>query len=149
MIGYPPNIMIGTATNLNFMDFIRNTGAAVVLSMIVSIICYRFIYKKSLTVDEKNVQKVMQPDEHKSIKDKRLMNLNGGNMIFTMQASGVHAEPLWWMGACLGGNSTLIGASSFGKYFIVGFPIMLISIAVCSVFLLIKFTYFFKLIPPR
>lgn len=165
LIGYPPNIMIGTATNLSFMDFIRNTGAAVVLSMIVSIICYRLIYKKSLTVDEKNVQKVMQPDEHKSIKDKRLMNLNGGNMIFTMQASGVHAEPLWWMGACLGGNSTLIGASanvvlagisknagypiSFGKYFIVGFPIMLISIAVCSVFLLIKFTYFFKLIPPR
>lgn len=79
-------------------------------------------------------------------------------MILTMQASGVHAEPLWWalsMGACLGGNGTLIGASanvvlagisknagypiSFGKYFKVGFPMMLVSISVCSIFLLIKF----------
>lgn len=117
-----------------------------------------------------------------------LMNLTGGNMIFTMmlilwisalissflnnipfvatlipmiltmQASGIQAEPLWWalsMGACLGGNGTLIGASanvvlagisknagypiSFGRYFKVGFPMMLVSIAVCSVFLLIKF----------
>ena len=30
LIGDPPNIMIGSAANLSFMDFIANTGAAVV-----------------------------------------------------------------------------------------------------------------------
>ena len=67
-------------------------------------------------------------------------------------------EPLWWalsLGACLGGNGTVIGASanvvalglarqhklrvSFMQYFLIGFPIMLMSIAVSSVYLWIRF----------
>lgn len=63
-------------------------------------------------------------------------------------------EPLWWalsLGACLGGNGTVIGASanvvalglarqhklrvSFMQYFVIGFPIMLLSIGICSVYL--------------
>lgn len=76
-------------------------------------------------------------------------------MIKDMGAMGMtNLEPLWWalsLGACLGGNGTLIGASanvvvasmaaihgekiSFGKYFLVAFPIMLISIAVSTIYL--------------
>ena len=63
-------------------------------------------------------------------------------------------EPLWWalsLGACLGGNGTVIGASanvvalglarqhklrvSFMQYFVIGFPLMLLSIGICSVYL--------------
>jgi Na+/H+ antiporter NhaD/arsenite permease-like protein len=66
--------------------------------------------------------------------------------------------PLWWalaLGACLGGNGTLIGASanvviadcagragyriSFWQFFKLGFPIMLGSIALSSVYLWIVF----------
>src|SRR3954470_11119957 len=62
-------------------------------------------------------------------------------------------EPLWWclsLGACLGGNGTLIGASanltvagiaerngigfSFMKYTAYAFPMMLVSIAICHVY---------------
>jgi Na+/H+ antiporter NhaD/arsenite permease-like protein len=62
-------------------------------------------------------------------------------------------EPLWWclsLGACLGGNGTLIGASanltvagiaerngvpfSFVKYSLYAFPMMLVSIAICHVY---------------
>lgn len=76
-------------------------------------------------------------------------------MIKDMGAMGMtNLEPLWWalsLGACLGGNGTLIGASanvvvasmaaihgekiSFAKYFLVAFPIMLISIAVSTIYL--------------
>lgn len=64
--------------------------------------------------------------------------------------------PLWWalsLGACLGGNGTIIGASanvvasgmaeeaghkiSFGYYFRICFPIMLITVAISTVYLLI------------
>lgn len=67
-------------------------------------------------------------------------------------------EPLWWalsLGACLGGNGTVIGASanvvalglarqhklrvSFMQYFVVGFPLMLLSVAISSVYLWIRF----------
>ncbi len=67
-------------------------------------------------------------------------------------------EPLWWalsLGACLGGNGTVIGASanvvalglarqhnlrvSFMQFFIIGFPLMLMSIAISSVYLWLRF----------
>ncbi|HEX9058596.1 MAG TPA: ArsB/NhaD family transporter, partial [Clostridia bacterium] len=70
--------------------------------------------------------------------------------------SGMNLTPLWWalsLGACLGGNGTIIGASAnviavgmadehghkitFGMYFKIAFPIMILSIVVCSVYLLI------------
>uniref|UniRef100_A0A7C2I1E7 Citrate transporter-like domain-containing protein n=1 Tax=Ammonifex degensii TaxID=42838 RepID=A0A7C2I1E7_9THEO len=65
-------------------------------------------------------------------------------------------NPLWWalaLGACLGGNGSLIGAAaniivagvaekygspiSFWRYFKVGFPLMLVSIVVAMVYLLL------------
>ncbi|MHA6533004.1 ArsB/NhaD family transporter [Paenibacillus sp. BAC0078] len=67
-------------------------------------------------------------------------------------------EPLWWslaLGACLGGNGTLIGASAnlivaglaekeghpitFMKYLKVGFPLMLLSIVISSVYIYLRY----------
>jgi Na+/H+ antiporter NhaD/arsenite permease-like protein len=64
-----------------------------------------------------------------------------------------HIQPLWWclsLGACLGGNGTLIGASanltvagigdrnkvpfSFVTYTLYAFPMMLVSVAICHVY---------------
>ena len=42
LIGDPPNIMIGSAAGLSFMDFIMNTGLAVVLVIAVQIIMMKF-----------------------------------------------------------------------------------------------------------
>lgn len=79
-------------------------------------------------------------------------------LILSMQNSGMNVEPLWWavsLGACLGGNGTLIGASAnvvlsgistrhghpitFASYFKVGFPLMLVSVAISTVYLLLRF----------
>jgi Na+/H+ antiporter NhaD/arsenite permease-like protein len=72
------------------------------------------------------------------------------------QIGGMDIGPLWWalsLGACLGGNGTLVGASanvvvaglaeehghhiSFKMFFKVGFPIMLVSIIISTVYLYI------------
>ena len=64
-----------------------------------------------------------------------------------------HIQPLWWclsLGACLGGNGTLIGASanltvagigdrsgvpfSFITYTLYAFPMMIVSVAICHVY---------------
>lgn len=68
------------------------------------------------------------------------------------------SQPLWWslaLGACLGGNGTLIGASanivvaqigaknkariSFGQYVKYGFPYMIMSLAIASAYLLARY----------
>ena len=79
-------------------------------------------------------------------------------MIQTMQQGGMDVLPLWWalsLGACLGGNGSLIGASAnvvlagvsakngysitFMSYLKKGFPLMLLSVSICTVYLLIRF----------
>ncbi len=72
LIGDPPNIMIGGATHLGFMDFIYVNLPIVLITSVVSIFLLRLIYYKKLStviVDEK---KIMAFDESKTIQNKKL-----------------------------------------------------------------------------
>ena len=79
-------------------------------------------------------------------------------ILLAMESTGMDVTPLWWavsLGACLGGNGTLIGASAnvvlsdiskkhgyeitFAKFFKTGFPIMLLTILIAGVYLVIRF----------
>lgn len=270
LIGDPPNIMIGSAANLSFMDFLINLGPIVVILLFVMLICFKFLFKNMLIIDENCTKNILKLDEKKSIKDKSLLikslivmaftllgfmlhsklNLdscvialigatimlligkqdideilssiewstilfliglfvmvggleevglinklailliNSANghlvltmliilwlsaivssfldnipfvatlipLILTMETQGVNVTPLWWavsLGACLGGNGTLIGASanvvlasvgekhgytlSFKEYFKFGFPLMILSILISTIYLLLMF----------
>ena len=74
------------------------------------------------------------------------------------QLGMTNLEPLWWslsLGACLGGNGTLVGASanvvvaslaaqqghklSFLKFMYIAFPLMILSIIISSMFIYLKF----------
>ncbi|MGL5749002.1 MAG: SLC13 family permease [Paraclostridium sp.] len=270
LIGDPPNIMIGSAANLSFVDFVVNLGPVVLIILICTILCFKFLFKKQLHVDEKFKEEILKLDEVRAIKDKTLLiksifmmilillgfmlhnvihlessvvALGGATimifigkqdvdeilssiewstiaffgglfvivgglvevgiintiaeslidatqghlvltmivilwlsaiissfldnipfvatlipLILTMQAQGIDVMPLWWatsLGACLGGNGTLIGASAnivlsnvgqkngypitFRYYFKIGFPLMLLSIVISTIYLLIRF----------
>ena len=271
LIGDPPNIMIGSATGLGFVDFIVALGPVVVVIFIVTMIAFKFGYKIHYRASEENKIKVTKMDEKRAIKDpilmkksivvlaftilgfvlhqklgyesatialfagavlllisqvdvedifieiewatifffislfmlvgaleevgvmtflaSKLLEVTQGNMVMTMlvilwvsaiassvldnipfvatmipliknygQMSGLDVTPLWWalaLGACLGGNGTLIGASanvivsgllakhgqklSFGYYLKIGFPLMIVSIIISTVYLLIFF----------
>ena len=43
LIGDPPNIMIGSAANLNFNDFIVNIGPVVIFIIISLLVCFKII----------------------------------------------------------------------------------------------------------
>jgi Na+/H+ antiporter NhaD/arsenite permease-like protein len=77
-------------------------------------------------------------------------------LILGLGAQGVDIAPLWWavsLGACLGGNGTLIGASAnvvvaglahkqgysltFREYLKIGFPLMALSVALSTVYLVL------------
>ena len=267
LIGDPPNIMIGSATHLGFMDFIANLALPVIVILIATIAVLVLIYRKDLFADEDKIQSIMELDEKEHIKDWALLKksliilaltvtgfflhqalnlesatiamlgaaflmlvsleepedvlmlvewptifffvglfvivgsleangviealaqkalaVSDGNLMLTGalilwmsaiasafvdnipfvatmipllqsvgQASTMPMDPLWWslaLGACLGGNGTLIGASAnitdagiaerhgtiikFVDYLKIGFPLMLMSVAMASVYL--------------
>lgn len=79
-------------------------------------------------------------------------------MILSMGQSGMDIAPLWWavsLGACLGGNGSLIGASAnvvlcgisakhghpitFVQFLKIGFPIMVLSVLIAMIYLIIRF----------
>ena len=79
-------------------------------------------------------------------------------ILLSMGSAGIDVTPLWWavsLGACLGGNGTLIGASAnvvlsdisrkngheitFAQYLRVGFPLMLLSVALAAAYLALRF----------
>ena len=270
LIGDPPNIMIGSATGLGFLDFVANTGIVAVVSIVVIIIIMRFLYKTKLMADAEAISAVSHLDENKAIEDQALLikslimiclvvigfifhsqigiesstvalsaaaiimvigrqnidyaigevewptilffvalfivvggldetgvigqlanlvlSTTEGHPVVTMMVllwasallssvldnipfvatliplvialgeGGMDVEPLWWaisLGACLGGNGTLIGASAnvvlsgvsgkhgypitFKTYTKIGFPIMIVTIVISTVFLLLKY----------
>lgn len=79
-------------------------------------------------------------------------------ILLVLQDGGMDVAPLWWavsLGACLGGNGTIIGASAnvvlsdiskkhghemtFANYFKRGFPLMLATIAIAAIYLVLRF----------
>ena len=270
LIGDPPNIMIGSAAGLDFIDFLANTGVVVLFVIIGLVIVMRFIYKPKLSAGKEAIQSVMELDEKKAIEDWPLLyksvvmmilvvigfifhsqigiesatialtaaaimlllgrqnidyiisevewttiiffvslfivvgglvetgligqlaefviNVTAGHTILTilvllwasallsavldnipfvatliplvqaMGESGIDVTPLWWaisLGACLGGNGTLIGASAnvvlsgisnkhgypitFKDYTKIGFPVMIMSVIISTAYLLIRY----------
>lgn len=270
LIGDPPNIMIGSATGLDFMEFLVNDGIAACIIMIIVIIIMKVIYGRNLSTTDAAKRKIMRIDEKKSIKDTALMkksiamivivalgfvfhgkigvdssivalsaaavmliigkqdvddiicavewptiifflglfvivggmvetgiieklasllmNATEGHPVYTMivllwgsaiissvldnipfvatliplvllmEQGGVDVYPLWWaisLGACLGGNGTLIGASanvviasigsrngypiSFVHFTKVGFPVMIVTVIIATVYMMIRF----------
>jgi Na+/H+ antiporter NhaD/arsenite permease-like protein len=270
LIGDPPNIMIGSAAGLTFIDFVANTGVVAIASIIVLLVIMRFLYGTKMKADAEAIESVAHLDESKAIEDHSLLvksvvmvvivvfafifhsqigvdtatialtcaavmmvigkqdiddiisevewstilfftmlfvvvggmvetgvigelanvvlNVASGHQIIMMMIllwasalfssvldnipfvatliplvtalgeSGVDIEPLWWaisLGACFGGNGTLIGASAnvvlsgisnkhgypitFATYTKVGFPVMIMTVVLSTIFLLLKF----------
>ncbi len=269
LIGDPPNIMIGSAAGLGFIDCIKNLAPIIIVVMAVVILIFRLMFKKKLKITEDKKAKIMEMDENLAIKDKvllkksvivlaltmvgfvlhqylnfesatvalvgaglllliskadteeilleiewptiflftalfilvggleemgvidflagGLLNLTGGSLFFmaililwgsaiasafldnipfvatmiplikSMAAmSSISVTPLWWalaLGACLGGNGTLVGASAnviasgmlekqghklgFMGYLKTGFPIMIVSVVLSTIYLVV------------
>ena len=72
LIGDPPNIMIGSAANLSFFDFIIYDAPAVVIIMAAIMIVFYFLYGKKLSVTDDKRAAVMELSENDAIHDKPL-----------------------------------------------------------------------------
>jgi Na+/H+ antiporter NhaD/arsenite permease-like protein len=90
LIGDPPNIMIGGATNLSFMDFLVNLGPVVVVIFIVVLFLLKFIYGSQLKISEENKAKIAEFDETKTITDPVLLKKSGIVLLGTIIGFAIH-----------------------------------------------------------
>ena len=73
LIGDPPNIMIGSAAGYSFFDFILYDAPAVVLILIAVLGVFYLMYGRKMHVDDEHRSRIMELDEHKQIKNQRLL----------------------------------------------------------------------------
>lgn len=73
LIGDPPNIMIGSAVGLGFMDFVFNLTPVVVVIYVLTIPLLQLIYRKQLSAREDLQENIMRLNEREELKDPVLL----------------------------------------------------------------------------
>ena len=76
MIGDPPNIIIGSATDYDFLDFIFNLTPAIILATIACLGLIWVMYHGKLKVSRENRARMMSYKEEGLIKDKRMLKIS-------------------------------------------------------------------------
>jgi Na+/H+ antiporter NhaD/arsenite permease-like protein len=73
LVGDPPNIMIGSAVGLSFMDFIIHLTLPAIIIFLVTVFLLEMIYGKSLHTTPELQEQVMKLNASKQISNKPLM----------------------------------------------------------------------------
>ena len=69
LIGDPPNIMIGSAAGISFMQFLFYDGTIVLISMAAAVVFFRVLYRKGLQVPRSRMDEILLLDEKEEIRD--------------------------------------------------------------------------------
>lgn len=73
LIGDPPNILIGSALNLSFMDFIMNDMPIIVIVFAVFILTIWLLFRKSIKTTQENKERICALDDTLILKDKTFL----------------------------------------------------------------------------
>ena len=73
LIGDPPNIIIGSAGGLSFIDFIKELTPVILVIMCVVLTVLAFIFRKKLHASQDKMDEVAKIDNSHTITDKALM----------------------------------------------------------------------------
>lgn len=151
LVGTPTNILIGSFAGLSFTDFLRNLTPGVLLAFVGLVVYSAYVYRRELavaheaspTLTEKLAEsgRITEPE-----------NLRKAALI------GAGSNALYYclsVGAAFGGNGSLIGASAnmitggisgaagfpitYGYFLRKGIPAVIITVALASIWLLIRF----------
>jgi Na+/H+ antiporter NhaD/arsenite permease-like protein len=97
LIGDPPNIMIASKAQLDFMAFVYHLTPVIILVLIAYVITLKFIFGKQLKVKEELRQRVMAMNENEAIKDPVLLKKSLAVLVVTIIGfvahGALHLEP--------------------------------------------------------
>ncbi len=97
LVGDPPNILIGSAANIDFNSFIINMGPTIAVSLFFSLFLLKFIFKKDLAQKPHNLEDLLSQDEKILIKDRSVLKkslavLSAVIILFVIHG-GINIEP--------------------------------------------------------
>lgn len=90
LIGDPPNIMIGSSTNLGFGDFALNLAPVAIVILIITMFILEFIYRKQLVTTDELRAHIMSLDERKELKDMVLLKKSVTMLVLTIVLFSLH-----------------------------------------------------------
>jgi Na+/H+ antiporter NhaD/arsenite permease-like protein len=97
LIGDPPNILIGSAAGLTFIDFLLNLAPVVVLIFVASAGALAIVFRRQMTVAPEVREAVLAIDDSEFISDHRLLRLGLVVLALTIAgfllASVIHQQP--------------------------------------------------------
>ncbi|MGI0012555.1 MAG: ArsB/NhaD family transporter [Nitrososphaera sp.] len=73
LIGDPPNIIIGSAANIDFNTFILHMGPTIAVSFAASLLILKVLFRKDLKAQAQNLEQLMKENENAYLKDKRIL----------------------------------------------------------------------------
>jgi Na+/H+ antiporter NhaD/arsenite permease-like protein len=90
LIGDPPNIMIGSAANIDFNAFIIHMGPTIAVSFVASLFLLKFMFRKELKAQVENLEQLMKEDERTYLKDRSILKKSLGVLFAVIALFVVH-----------------------------------------------------------
>lgn len=96
LVGDPPNIMIGSAANFTFNAFLVHSLPTVLVVGAMTFLMFRFLFRKELSREPKNIDELLQMNEKDAITDlptlKKGLAVLGGVVILFFLHGMLHLE---------------------------------------------------------
>jgi len=97
LVGDPPNILIGSAAHIDFVQFVLNMGPISVLILLIFLVGARFLFQKDLAIKEQSPANLTRLDANALITDPTLLRksliIMLGVIIGFLLHGALHLEP--------------------------------------------------------
>jgi Na+/H+ antiporter NhaD/arsenite permease-like protein len=97
LIGDPPNILIGSAADIDFATFALNMGPLALIILVLFLVAARWLFRNDLQVDPAMRDTVLALDEREMITDPRLLRRSlavlGLTLVGFLLHGALHLEP--------------------------------------------------------
>ncbi len=118
LVGDPTSMIIGTAADLSFVEFLADMGPAVIVVLCALVALVPRLFPEAFTVDAERVADVMSLDEHEAIHNRRLLVQCGIVLVVVFAGfiahKQIHMEPSL---VAMTGAGILIVVSRLGREF--------------------------------
>ena len=92
MIGNPPNVMIGSATHLDFNDFLMNLAPVVLITVIVILVAVLLIFKNDFSGVRMSAEELEKIDIMSGVEDKSIFTRSLTVLALTVLGFVIHSQ---------------------------------------------------------
>lgn len=97
LVGDPPNVLIGSAAGLDFVDFLVYSLPVVLVAWLAALVLLRFLFRHDLSIPPKNMAAVMRLDPREALHDPknaiRVLIVLGLAIVWFFAAHIMHLSP--------------------------------------------------------